>query len=111
MIKTAIKLTMLLFIFTFILSFEVGNKPLFSHLYEMVSPASKYAQKKTTVFLEESVSATKNYSRKLFDNSVPKLKDSVKSKLSSQGKIRGGDPAEKITEDEKNQLNDLIKNQ
>lgn len=110
MIKTAIKLTMLLFIFVFILSIDVGNRTLFSHLYEIVSPATKYAQKKSTVLLEKSVSTAKDYSMKLFDNSVPRLRDSVKSKLSSQGKNRAGEPAEKITEDEKSQLNDLIKN-
>lgn len=110
MIKSAIKVTVLLFVFVFILSIDVGNRTLFSHLYELVSPATKFAQKKTKGFLEESLSTTKDYSKRLFDNSVPRLKDSVKSKLSSQGKIKGGEPAEKITEKEKSQLNDLIKN-
>jgi len=110
MIKTCIKVAILLVVFTFILSFEVGNKPLFGHLYEYVAPASKLAQKKTTGFLEDSFETTKDYSKKLFDNSVPKFKDSVKSKLSSRGKVKGGEPAEKITEEEKSQLNDLIKN-
>lgn len=110
MIKTFIKVSVLLVVFTFILSFEVGNKTLFAHIYEYVSPASKLAQKKTSGFLEKSITTTKDYSKKLFDNSVPKFKDSVKSQLSSRSKVRGGEPAEKITEDEKSQLNDLIKN-
>lgn len=110
MIKTFIKVSILLVTFVFILSFEFGNRTLFSHLYEYVSPASKMAQKKTSGFIEKSLATTKDYSKKLFDNSVPKFKDSVKSQLSSRGKVRGGEPAEKITEDEKSQLNDLIKN-
>ena len=110
MIKTTIKVTALLFVFVFILSIDVGNKPLFSHLYEFVSPATKYAQKNTEGFLKKSISTTQDYSKKLFDNSVPRFKDSVKSKLSSQGKVRGGEPAEHISEKEKSQLNDLIKN-
>lgn len=110
MIKTFIKVTVLLVVFTFILSMNVGKKPLFSHIYEFISPATKMAQKKTNGFLEKSFSTTQDYTKKLFDNSVPKFNDTVKSKLSGQSKKSGGEPAERITEKEKSELNDLIKN-
>lgn len=38
------------------------------------------------------------------------MKDSVKSRLSSNKKIEAGEPAEKITDQDKAELDDLIKN-
>lgn len=109
MIKSALKITVLLFVFTFILSFEVKNKTLFHHIYGLISPASQLAQKKAAGLIEESLDTTQDYTKKLFNNSVPRLRDSVQSRLSSTKK-HVKEPTERITESEKAQLDDLIKN-
>lgn len=90
------------------LSIEVGNKPIFGHIYKMISPATKGAQEATEGFFNRSMNKTEKYSKKLFDNSIPKVNDSVKSKMSSVKK-KTTEPLEDITEREKEQLDDLIK--
>lgn len=107
--KTFFKITGLLALFLAILSIRIDDKPIFTHIYKVISPATKYAQNATEGFFNRSMTTTQSYSKKLFDNSVPKVKDKVNSKLSAI-KTSGGEPAEKITEDEKEQLDDLIKN-
>jgi hypothetical protein len=109
MITSAIKTTALLFGFLLLLSITVKNQPLFIHIYGIISPVTKYAQNETEKFFAKSFSSTQSYSKKIFENSVPKLKDSVQSKLSSRQKT-GGEPAEKITHKEKKELDQLIKN-
>lgn len=106
--RTALKLTCVLFGFFFFLCITVKDKPIFTHIYHVVSPATKYVQNATEDFFGRSVASTQSYSKKLFDNSVPRLKDSVDSKLSARQKI--GDPEERITADEKAELDSLIKN-
>lgn len=108
--KSALKITALLIFFTLIMSITVDDRPLFTYVYDAISPATKSAQHATEGFFERSVSGTQTYSKKLFDNSIPKVKDSVKSKLSSRQKLGIAEPAEKILEEEKAQLDDLIKN-
>lgn len=108
MIKSAIKLSILLVVFVFLLSINIQGRPVFSHIYKFISPATKHAQQSAEDLMEKSLSTTRKYSKKLFDNSVPRMKDSVKSKLSSTQ--REGEPAEKITEKEKSELDALIKN-
>lgn len=90
------------------LSIEIGNKPIFAHIYKAISPATKAAQNATENFFNSSVDNTQKYSQKLFDNSVPRVKDSVKSKASSL-KREVVAPAEKITPKEREELDDLIK--
>lgn len=105
--KTIFSIFGLLVVFVFLLSIEVGNKPLFSHIYGFISPVTKSAQNATENALSKSFDSTEAYTKKLFNNSVPKLKDSVKSQLSSQKK--GAEPAERITKGEKQELDQLIK--
>lgn len=109
MIKTTFSIFGLLVGFLFFMSITFNNKPLFSYVYEFISPTTKYAQNKVETFLSKSFESTESYSRKIFENSVPKVKDSVKSKLSAHKKM-GGEPEEKITHKEKQQLDQLIKN-
>lgn len=90
------------------LSIEIGNKPIFGHIYNVISPATKGAQNATENFFDRSVNKTEKYSKKLFDNSIPKVKDSVKSKMSAVKK-KAAEPLEDITEREKEQLDELIK--
>lgn len=90
------------------LAIEIGHKPIFSHIYKLISPATKAAQNATERFFDHSFDTTQKYSHKLFDNSVPKIKDNVKSKASSF-KREVAEPSEKITPEEKKELDDLIR--
>jgi hypothetical protein len=90
------------------LSIEVNNRPIFGHIYKVISPATKSAQSATEEFFGSSVKTTKTFSKKLFDNSNPKLRDSVKSKMSGLNK-KNAPPAEAITMEEKQELDELIK--
>ena len=90
------------------LSIEVSDKPIFAHIYKVISPATTAAQEATENFFDSSINKTQRYSKKLFDNSVPKVGDSVKSKMSGLKK-QVGVPAEQITKKEKLELDELIK--
>lgn len=107
--KTALKITGLLFGFLLFLSITVNDRPIFHHVYRVISPATKYAQKTTQDFFESSASSTHAYSKKLFDNSVPKLRDSVDSTMSGRQKVKG-EPQERISTEDKEELDQLIKN-
>lgn len=107
--KTLFSIFGLLVVFVFLLSIEVGNKPLFNHIYGFISPVTKSVQDATQDTLNKSMDQTQAYTKKLFNNSVPKFKDTVKSKLSSNKKL-GAEPAETITHKEKKELDQLIKN-
>jgi hypothetical protein len=109
MIKTTLSIVGLLIGFVLLMSITVNNRPLFSHVYDLISPATKAAQNKTEEFFAQSLAETQAYSKKIFDNSLPKVKDSVKSKFSANKKI-GEEPEEKITLEEKQELDQLIKN-
>lgn len=91
------------------LSITVNNKPIFTYIYDVISPATKAGQSLVTNLFDKSLEGTQDYSKKLFDNSVPKVGDAVKSRLSSQKK-NVAEPAEKILDEEKAELDDLIKN-
>jgi hypothetical protein len=105
MIKTAIK-TFVLFITTIlVLSINIKDRPLFSYIYDVISPATESVQDSVASFFSDSFSNTHKVSKQLFDNSVPKVKDKISSKLSAPA----GKPQEKIEREEKQQLDDLIK--
>ena len=105
-----VKTVVILIAFFFFLTIEVKDKPIFSHIYGIISPATKTVQNATEDLIEKSVDNTQSFSKKLFDNSVPKVKDSVRSKQASLKKRMVAEPAERITEKEKEELNSLIKN-
>jgi len=109
--KTALKICGIIIGFFVFLSITVKNKPIFNYIYEVTSPATKFAQNATEEFFGRSVNSTEEYSKKLFDNSVPKVRDAVDSKLSSTLKRAAAtEPEEKILESEKKELDQLIKN-
>ena len=108
--KTILQIFGLLFGFLLFLTIEINDKPIFSHIYRVISPATQYAQNATEDFFARSFSSSKTYSKKLFDNSVPKVKDSVKSKLAAHKKTIVEEPAEHITKEDKQELDQLIKN-
>lgn len=90
------------------LSIEIKEKPIFGHIYNVISPATRSAQSGVENFFGSSYEKTHRYSKRLFENSVPKVGDSVKSRMSA-AKRNVGEPAEKIYEEEKEKLDDLIK--
>lgn len=106
--KTALKITGLVIGLILFLSITVKNKPIFNHIYSVISPMTTSAQKATEGFFSRSVTSTHSYSKKLFDNSDPRLGDAVKTKMSGLRK-NVADPAEDISEREKQQLDQLIK--
>ena len=108
MIKSALKIVGLLLSFLFFLCITINNKPIFNHIYGLISPATIYVQNATAGFFSRSVSSTQVYSKKLFDNSVPKHKDSLGSKSAGLKKL--GEPEEKLTNEDKAELDELIKN-
>ena len=106
---TILKYCLALFLFMCVLTVEVNDRPIFSHLYKVISPATTYVQDSVEGLFKKSVAGTKEYSKKLFDNSVPKVKDSVDSKLSGRAK-KVAEPLEKVTEEDRRKLDQLIKN-
>ncbi len=93
------------------LSITISEKTVFSYIYEVISPATKLAQRGAISAYDYSAEQTSAFTKKLFENSVPKV-DSVKSKLSSTrraGSGAVGEPAELIEPQEKQQLDSLIK--
>lgn len=93
------------------LSITVKNKTIFAHVYSATSTISIPTQNLTVSLFNKASVATTAYTKKLFDNSVPKIKDSVKTKsaatLRNNGKFSA--PEETILVEEKEQLDDLIK--
>ena len=106
--KAMLKIFGLIVITTFILSLKVKDQTLFSHVYKFISPGTEKAQKVTQDLFDSSLSTTRKYTKKIFDNSVPKMKDSIRSKLAGQKK-NFDTPEEDIKPDEKKELDDLIK--
>ncbi len=88
------------------LSITINDKPIFSHIYGVISPATRLAQKTTGEAIEYTVDGLKKITKKLFDNSNPST-DSLKSKMA--GIQKKGDPEEIIETHEKEKLDDLIK--
>lgn len=90
------------------LSVTVNGTPIFNHIYSLTSQLSVPMQRLTSSIFSKAADSTTQYSKKLFDNSVPRFKDSVKSKSSAPARM-GGDPEEVIQNHEKKELEDLIK--
>jgi hypothetical protein len=106
--KTALRIFGIFVATLLFLSIEIGDKPIFGHIYKLISPATKGAQKVAESFFDSSVDQTQHYSRKLFENSAPKMGDSVRSKMSGIKNHRGH-PQEDLTTEDKKELDALIK--
>ncbi len=107
--KPALKIFGILFSFLIFLSVTISDKTIFSYVYDVISPATTYSQDLTGRLLNKSVALAQKYSKKLFDNSVPRMRDSVDSKLSARLKSPVHQE-EDIGEEDSAQLDDLIKN-
>ncbi len=90
------------------LSIQIKSRTIYSYVYKVISPLTIAAQDVTEGFFKSSVKNTEEYSRKIFDNTVPKMRDTVKSKMSSHSS-KAAEPLEDISVDEKEQLDELIK--
>jgi hypothetical protein len=106
--KTILKIFGIFLSTILFLSIEVKDETIFSHIYSGISPMTQTVQSAVENFFDSSLNKTHRYSKKLFDNSVPKLKDSVKSKMSSS-KSLNANPQEEISITEKQELDELIK--
>jgi hypothetical protein len=105
--KTIIKVFGIFVVTLLFLSIEIGSKPMFGHIYKLISPATKGTQKIAEGLLGSSVDKTQHFSKKLFENSAPKVRDSVKSRMS--GIKNSGKPLEEISVKDKKKLDELIK--
>jgi hypothetical protein len=91
------------------LSITVHEKTIFAYMYDVISPATKMAQRGTISAFHYSADKVRVFTKQIFDNSVPKA-DSVKSKFSAPSRSDSvSAPAEHIETHEKEQLDDLIK--
>jgi hypothetical protein len=96
----------------FILCLNFNGKPLFEPLYSVVSHISVPVQNATESLFEGALRSGQDYSKKIFNNSVPKVRDAVKSRVSAPIRIsRSGhsEPKEVILSEEKEELDELIK--
>jgi hypothetical protein len=107
MIKT-FKFLLFACLLIFALSWKYEGKTLFSYAYKYTSELSKPTQEVATEYYNKGLYSTRKISRDLFENSVPKIKDSVKSKLSSK-KI-SNEEKEEINEEDKKKLENLLEN-
>jgi len=90
----------------FFLSIEISDRPIFDHIYNKISPVTQAMQDKAESFFDGTVDSTQKVTKKFFDNSTPKVKDSVKSKMSS---VKKSIPQEEVPARDKKKLDDLIK--
>lgn len=98
-------------VFFLVLSITINGKTIFQHIYSVTSHVTVPVQNLTVGLVSKATDSTTQYTKKLFDNSVPKLKDSIRTKASApQRKANNQEPAEFIDEDEKQELDSLIRN-
>ena len=108
--KTLLKIIGLCFLTVFVLCLNINGKPLFEPVYSVLSHVSIPFQNATASLLASAASSTQEYSRKLFNNSVPKVRDAVKSRAAAPSRdFVKGTPSEEIMVEEKEELDDLIK--
>jgi hypothetical protein len=106
----SIKVLGLLFAFILFLSITIKERPVFSYIYEILSPISVPAQKHLSLILHDTMVSTQEFSRKLFNNSIPRAKDTVNSKLSSNKKFDVEKNLDAASDEDRAQLEALIKN-
>ena len=97
--------------FYLFLSVTINKKTIFSHVYSVTSHLTVPTQELTVSLFNKASVSTTAYTKRLFDNSVPKIKDSVRSKAAAptRGSAAGTAPEETILVEEKEQLDALIK--
>ena len=106
--KTILKCVGVCSLTIFLLCLNVNGKPIFESVYSVLSHVTIPFQNVAESWVASAFESTQEYSRKIFQNSLPKVKDSVKSRLAAPARSSGR-PAEEILVEEKEQLADLIK--
>jgi len=106
--KTALKFAIASALTIFVLCMNVNGKPLFEPVYSILSHITIPIQNATGSMLSSAFTSTQDYSRRLFQNSVPKVRDAVKSRASAPVR-KAGEPSEVILVEEKEELDELIK--
>lgn len=109
MITTAIRIVAISFLTVFILCLNVNGKPIFQSVYSVLSHVTIPFQNATGSLFASAFDSTQNYTRKIFNNSVPKMKDAVKARAAAPVRQASGEPKEVILVEEKEELDELIK--
>jgi hypothetical protein len=86
----------------FLLSIDLKNKTIFDHIYYYTSPYTSILQKKAENFVKFSILNSKDFTVKIFKNSIP-------SQTKSQTKHSKKAPADSLTEADREELQSLIK--
>ncbi len=102
-----IKIIGFTFLLIIVLSITIDDRTIFHHIYSPLSKLTIPAQEITENLVSKGVRSTASYSKKLFANSIPRVKDSVKSKLSAP--IKSGLPGEYVDNVDKEKLDELLK--
>ena len=92
----------------FFLCITIRERTLFGHIYRVIAPVTMATQEYAEDLFGHSIDATRRYTKKLFDNSVPKIKDSIQSRQAAPNRTPGI-PLEAIRPEEKAELDELIK--
>jgi hypothetical protein len=100
MLKSTLKYAGICVAVVLFLTITVNNKTLFQYIYSAISPATRATQQATQDLVSFAFDKTHGYGKKLFDNSVPRVRAKAENMAA---------PAEFINEEEKEQLDDLIK--
>lgn len=104
-----VKTLVVCFATVFVLCLTVNGKPIFDSVYSVLSHVTVPVQAAAMSVFSGAVDSTQEYSKKIFNNSVPKMKDAVKSRASAPKRTDAGAPSEVIHVEEKEELDDLIK--
>lgn len=110
--KAVLKIIGICVVTIFVLCLNVNGKPLFEPIYTVLSHISIPVQNATESLFASAFQSGQDYSKKLFNNSVPKVRDAVKSRASAPSRVTGqvsGEPNEEILLEEKEELDNLIK--
>ena len=92
-----------------ILSFEVNNKTLFSHISEIAGPIGKEVQDSLKKSVKRSYNKTKDIGEEFFHNADPKYFDEIKSKRSSMSSKKSKDHIlEEIHYEDAKKLDNII---
>lgn len=102
------KLVMSLAIFVatyLLLSIEINDRPIFAHLHEWTAPATRGAQDLIQGAFGKGYEGTRSVGKQLFNNTLPATQ-SAQNLVPKNFKA----PEESLSEAEKKELNNLIKN-
>lgn len=94
--------------FFLFLCITINNKPIFSHIYSVISPATKGTQRAVEGLFASAYQSTERFSKKLFLNSNPKSRDAIRSSAAAP-KRSSELPQENVDHHDREQLDDLIK--